>query len=302
MVIDRLIGILAILLREGQVTAGDLAARFEVSVRTIRRDIDRLCRAGIPLATARGAGGGVSIMEGYGLDRTVLTSGDRGAILAGLRSLDSVSGTGYYRQLMEKLPAAPGDSPDDCVLIDLASWYGPTLGPRLELLKGACLDRRTVAFTYCAPGGESLRRVDPARLVFRWSSWYLWGWCHDREDFRLFKLNRMEELTITDRSFEKRPVPLPDLSCERIFPGGIRVKALFEPGCKWRLVEEFGSGCFAAQPDGRLLFQVDYTDPEELLRWLLTFGDQVELLEPAELRARLAQRLERALNLYRKET
>ena len=171
MVIDRLIGILAILLREGQVTAGDLAARFEVSVRTIRRDIDRLCRAGIPLATARGAGGGVSIMEGYGLDRTVLTSGDRGAILAGLRSLDSVSGTGYYRQLMEKLPAAPGDSPDDCVLIDLASWYGPALGPRLELLKGACLDRRTVAFTYCAPGGESLGRVDPARLVFRWSSW-----------------------------------------------------------------------------------------------------------------------------------
>ncbi len=103
MVIDRLIGILAILLREGQVTAGDLAARFEVSVRTIRRDIDRLCRAGIPLATARGAGGGVSIMEGYGLDRTVLTSGDRGAILAGLRSLDSVSGSRYYEQLMEKL-------------------------------------------------------------------------------------------------------------------------------------------------------------------------------------------------------
>ena len=165
MVIDRLIGILAILLREGQVTAGDLAARFEVSVRTIRRDIDRLCRAGIPLVTARGAGGGVSIMEGYGLDRTVLTSGDRGAILAGLRSLDSVSGTGYYRQLMEKLPAAPGDSPDDCVLIDLASWYGPVLGPRLELLKGACLDRRTVAFTYCPPAGRAC------------GGWTPPGWC-----------------------------------------------------------------------------------------------------------------------------
>ena len=104
MTIDRLIGIVAVLLREGQVTAGRLAERFEVSARTIHRDVDRLCRAGIPLRTARGAGGGISIMEGYQLDGTVLTDEDRGAILAGLRSLDSVSGTGYYRQLMEKLP------------------------------------------------------------------------------------------------------------------------------------------------------------------------------------------------------
>lgn len=127
MTIDRLIGIVAVLLREGQVTAGRLAERFEVSARTIHRDVDRLCRAGIPLRTARGAGGGISIMEGYQLDGTVLTDEDRGAILAGLRSLDSVSGTGYYRQLMEKLPQGAGSAGDDCVLIDLSSWYGPVL-------------------------------------------------------------------------------------------------------------------------------------------------------------------------------
>lgn len=121
MTIDRLIGILAVLLREEQVTAGALAERFEVSVRTIQRDVDRLCRAGIPLRTARGSGGGISIMEGYGLDRTVLTEADRGAILAGLRSLDSVSGSGYYRQLMEKLPQGLVRAGDDCVAIDLAS-------------------------------------------------------------------------------------------------------------------------------------------------------------------------------------
>ena len=287
MVIDRLIGILAILLREGQVTAGDLAARFEVSVRTIRRDIDRLCRAGIPLATARGAGGGVSIMEGYGLDRTVLTSGDRGAILAGLRSLDSVSGTGYYRQLMEKLPAAPGDSPDDCVLIDLASWYGPVLGSRLELLKGACLDRRTVAFTYCAPGGESLRRVDPARLVFRWSSWYLWGWCHDREDFRLFKLNRMLDLSLTGETFQPRPVPTPLTPAHQVYPGAFPAVIRFQSAVRWRLVDEYGLGSVTQEPEGTLLFRWDFADGDELLRWLLTFGDQAELLEPVDLRREL---------------
>ena len=91
--VDRLIGILAVLLREEQVTAVRLAERFEVSQRTIYRDVDRLCRAGIPLRTERGVRGGISILEGYGLERTVLTNADRGAILAGLRSLDSVSGT-----------------------------------------------------------------------------------------------------------------------------------------------------------------------------------------------------------------
>ncbi len=95
MTVDRLICILAVLLREEQVTAAQLAERFEVSQRTIQRDIDRLCRAGIPLRTERGVHGGVSIMEGYAVDKTMLTNADRGAILAGLRSLDSVSGTGY---------------------------------------------------------------------------------------------------------------------------------------------------------------------------------------------------------------
>ena len=165
MTIDRLIGILAVLLREGQVTAGSLADRFEVSVRTIQRDIDRLCRAGIPLRTARGAGGGVSIMEGYALDRTVLTNADRGAILAGLRSLDSVSGTGCYRRLMERLPRPAAAAGDDCVVIDLASWYGPVLAPRLEALKAACAGCRLVRFTYCAPGGDGQAGVPLVQLV-----------------------------------------------------------------------------------------------------------------------------------------
>lgn len=86
------------------------------------------------------------------------------------------------------------------------------------------------------------------------------------------------------KTFEKREVPMPDLSTERIFPGGIRVKALFEPECKWRLVEEFGVDCFREQKDGRLLFQADYTDRENMITWLMTFQDKVKLLEPEEIR------------------
>ena len=109
-------------------------------------------------------------------------------LFAGLRSLDSVSGTGYYRQLMEKLPSGLEDVGDDCVVIDLASWYGPLLAPRLELFKSACAARHPVSFTYCAPSGETVRTVEPGRLLFRWSSWYLWAWCRVRRDWRLFKL------------------------------------------------------------------------------------------------------------------
>lgn len=284
MTIDRLIGILAVLLREGHITAGELAVRFEVSTRTIRRDIDRLCRAGIPLCTARGAGGGVSVMEGYGLDRTVLTNADRSAILAGLRSLDSVSGTGYYRQLMEKLPQGTGTAGDDCVVIDLASWYGPVLGPRLELLKGACQRREVVEFTYCAPSGDSCRRVEPCRLVFRWSSWYLWGWCREREDFRLFKLNRMLEPELTGETFPPRPTPSPIIPADRVYPETLQALVRFHPSARWRLVDEYGRDSFTEEPDGSLLFQFGFPGKAELFRWVLTFGEQAEILEPEELR------------------
>ena len=288
MVVDRLIGILAVLLREERVTAGQLADRFEVSVRTVRRDIDRLCRAGIPLRTERGSGGGVSIMEGYNLDRTLLTDADRGAILAGLRSLDSVSGTGYYRQLMEKLPPAAKSAGDDCVVIDLASWYGPALAPRLAELKEACAGRRVVTFRYCAPGGESFRTVEPNKLVFRWSSWYLHGWCRDREDWRLFKLGRMLSLETLEETFSPRPAPWPITPAEQVYPGRLQAAVRFAPSARWRLVDEYGADSFQVQPDGGLLFERSFPGQEELVRWALSFGDAAEILSPAGARRALA--------------
>ena len=135
-------------------------------------------------------------------------------------------------------------------------------------------------------------------MIFRWSSWYVWGWCKHRTDFRLFKLNRIDQLAFSDTVFIKRNVPLPDLTNEQIFSGGIRVKALFETGCKWRLVEEFGTSCYQEQEDGRLLFQADYTDKDNLITWLLSFRDQAELLEPVELRQELTKALKRVLAHY----
>ncbi len=289
MKIDRLIGILSVLLQEEKTTAPELAERFEVSRRTINRDIEDLCRAGIPIQTIQGTGGGISIMSGYRMDRTILTSKDMQMILAGLRSLDSVSGSSYYGQLMEKIQAGSSEfvTGRDSILIDLSSWYRESLAPKIETIQDAIEDRKLLRFRYYSSSGESDRSVEPYYLIFRWSSWYLLAWCRKRRDFRLFKLNRMDKVRETDKTFECREVAIPDLSNENIFPGKIKVKALFEPDQKWRLVEEFGPACFTEKEDGRLLFTADYTDLENLITWLMTFGDKAEVMEPKEARERI---------------
>ena len=300
MKIDRLIGILSILLQRDSITAPELAERFEVSRRTINRDVEALCQAGIPIVTRQGAGGGISIMEGYRMDRTVLSTADMRAILAGLQSLDSVSDTKRYAQLMEKLSAGTSDvvSAGQSFLIDLSSWYKDSLAPKIQLIHGAIEAALVIGFDYLSPGGETRREIEPYYLVFHWSNWYVWGWCGSRGDYRLFKLNRMDKLHLTGAGFEKRPTPLPDLSIQHIFPGGIQVKALFTPDCAWRLAEEFGRDCYEPQPDGRLLFQADHTDKEGLLSWLLTFGEKAELLEPTEIRRELAEKIKRLGESY----
>ena len=302
MKIDRLIGILSVLLQKEKTTAPELADRFEVSKRTINRDIEDLCRAGIPIRTAQGIGGGISIMDGYRMDRTILTSKDMQMILAGLRSLDSVSGSSYYGQLMEKIQAGSSEfiTGRDSILIDLSSWYRDSLAPKIEIIQDAIGDRRLIKFRYYAPSGESERTVEPYYLVFRWSSWYLWAWCLKRKDFRLFKLNRMDGVQITEKNFKCRDATMPDLSNEKIFPGGIKVKALFEADQKWRLIEEFGTSCFTENDDGRLLFTADYTDMENLITWILTFGDKAEVIEPEEVRERVRTAIEAMIKNYRR--
>ena len=303
MKIDRLIGILSVLLQEEKTTAPELAERFEVSKRTINRDIEDLCKAGIPIRTAQGTGGGISIMDGYRMDRTILTSKDMQMILAGLRSLDSVSGSKYYGQLMEKIQAGSSEfiTGRDSILIDLSSWYRESLAPKIETIQDAIEDRHLIKFRYYAPSGESERTVEPYYLVFRWSNWYLWSWCLKRKDFRMFKLNRMDKVQETDRNFECRETALPDLSNEKIFPGEIKVKALFEADQKWRLVEEFGPSCFTESDDGRLLFTADYTDMENLITWILTFGDKAEVLEPKEAREKIACMVQKMTAIYKED-
>ena len=289
MKIDRLIGILSILLQKEMTTAPELADHFEVSRRTINRDIEALCKAGIPIQTSQGAGGGISIMNGYRMDRTILTSRDMQMILAGLRSLDSVSGSRYYGQLMEKIQAGSSEFVNgrDSILIDLSSWYRDTLPPKIGLIQDAIELRRRIRFDYYSPGGDTKREIEPYYLIFKWSSWYAYGFCLLREDFRLFKLNRMDSIVHGEVFDRRSEIPLPELSNEKVFPAKGRVKAVFDPSMKWQLVEEYGVGSFEEQPDGSLLFEHEYSDDEGLISWMLSCRDKVTVIEPESVRDKL---------------
>ena len=299
---DRLIGILSVLLQSKQTTAPELAELFEVSRRTINRDIEDLCKAGIPIVTTQGTGGGISIMDGYRMDRTILSSKDMRMILAGLRSLDSISGSNYYSLLMEKLQLGSSQfvSGKDSILIDLSSWNKTSLAPKIEIIQNAIENRHLLGFDYYSPKGESKRTVEPYYLIFRWSSWYLWAWCLDRRDYRLFKLNRMLKVNETDQNFECKEAPMPDLLDEKIFPKGIKVRALFDEDMNWRLIEDFGPESFTKTEDGRLLFTADYLDLDSITTWFMTFGDKVEVIEPREVRDRIRQISEKTLGIYKK--
>ncbi len=294
MKIDRLIGIVTILLQQEKITMPELAARFEVSRRTISRDIDAICRAGIPLVTAQGYGGGVSVAEGFRLDRSLLTKDELQVILSGVKGLDSVWDTPHAGSLSEKLSADTSDT----ILIDLASHYQTSLIKKIAAIREAIEDRRHISFRYYYEKGECSRTIEPYKLVFKWSAWYVWGWCLGREDFRLFKLNRLWGLKIGTSTFALRDLSRQELNFDcHLAAGAIHLKALFEKGEKYRLIEEYGPDCYC-EHQGKLLLEQDFASYSNMREWVLSFGSQAEVLEPEGLRADLLQQAETLLKKY----
>lgn len=300
MQIDRLLGILTVLLQGGRATAPQLAKRFEVSRRTINRDIDALCRAGIPIVTAQGRGGGIRIAEGYRLDAALLTQGELQAILAGAQGLDSVYGTTNREALREKLGAGGSVlKAGDYVMIDLSSFDQDTLREKSTLLRQAIEQKRLVDFDYIYAKGEMHRRVEPYLLVFHWASWYLYAFCLDRQDYRLFKLNRMWRLACGKEQFSPRPLDRDRIFFNDCFPTEtVQLCALFDPALKYRLVEEYGPDCCSEEPDGRLRFVHSFAEWAEMLGFVQGFGDAVQVLQPQELIRQLCAQARRTLTLY----
>lgn len=298
MKIDRLIGILSILLQKDKVTASELAEKFEVSRRTIVRDIEDVCKAGIPVVTEQGRGGGISVMEGFKIDRTLLSEEEMRAILAGLKSLDSVSETGRYRRLMDKLDAANAVSADDHIVIDLSAWDKNAVSSKIELIRTAIEHQEKVSFRYYSPERTEDRQIEPFRLVFQWSSWYVWGFCTKRQDYRMFKLTRMTNLTNSGETFSHRDIP--EYNCDKLrhAKNGVCAKVRFDKSVKWRLVDEFGAECLSEDEDGSVTLEFTWSDVPSFYSYILGFREAAEILEPEEYRQGMAELLKKISEKY----
>ncbi len=286
MKIDRLIGIITILLQKDKTTAPELAERFEVSRRTINRDIEDLCKAGIPVVSMQGYGGGLSLAPGYKFDKTLLTKGELQDVFAAVRGIDSVSKSAAPVSLLDKLSADGRHvNAEDVILIDLASHYQASLTEKIDLIKRAIESKHMISFQYCSEKGESKRHVEPYRLVFHWSSWYVFAFCLERQDYRLFKLNRLWDLAMDEKSYRVRDIPEEKLSFDdHLAQGNTLLRAVFDPSVKHRLIEEYGVDCFSVRADHTLLFERRFASYENMREWVFSFGDKVSVLAPGQLR------------------
>ena len=177
MKIDRLIGIITTLQQKKTVTAPYLAEKFEVSRRTINRDIEDICKAGIPIVTTQGANGGISIMDGFSLDTTVFTEQELAAIFTGLKSLDSVSNSASAEKLAQKIGGSAAIRLADNMVIDLSSFYKDDLAAKIDGIKQAMKESKCITFHYCYNKGEADKLIEPYLIVFKWSDWYVFGFC-----------------------------------------------------------------------------------------------------------------------------
>lgn len=298
MKIDRLIGIITTLQQKKMVTAPYLAAKFEVSRRTINRDIEDICKAGIPIVTTQGVNGGISIMEGFSLDTTVFTEQELTAIFTGLKSLDSVSHSASAEKLAQKISGSSAIKLTDHMVIDLSSFYKDDFASKIEQIKFAIRESRCIAFHYYYNKGEADKLIEPYLIVFKWSDWYLFGFCTERQDFRMYKLRRLWNLQITDVSYTIREIPEEKKQFDSHITDDYIISAVYDPSVKYRLIEEYGPACFVKQKDGKLYTEWGFTTQNSAVEWFLSFGDKVKVLSPPEMVGLMSSILNSAKNLY----
>lgn len=289
MQINRLFEMIYILLDKKSVTANELAERFEVSVRTIYRDIDILSSAGIPIYASRGKGGGISLLQDYVLNKSVLSEKEQNEILFGLQSL-SMGGHEETGRLLSKLSNIFNKNLTSWIEVDLSPW-GSSKNKKSEftMLKNAILNQQIIEFEYLNTAGEkSNRKAEPLKLIFKVNAWYLQGFCLQRNALRTFKISRITGLRITGEHFTERAMQ-PASPQEESSQKWIEVRLNISSNCAYRALDEFGESEICQNPDGS--FDIAATLPESkwLIGYLLSFGADVRILEPKYLRDQVCQ-------------
>lgn len=297
-----------ILLNCDRISATQLAEKFEVSSRTIYRDVDTIAMAGIPIITYPGVNGGIGIMPEFKVDKKYFTSSEISNLLMGLGGVSTalsqktIAGTvEKVKSLLPKEAAMDIEMKANQITIDLKPWMGnKQLKPNLEMIKSALNGRNYMLFEYYGLNATmSKRRIEPYQLVLKEGHWYLHGYCTMRGDFRVFKLIRISNLKILESVYKPRKFQTKQLDGTGwIDKKLISIQLLVHRSLREQIVERCGEDNIALYDNDRFLVDFPFTEDDYGYNILLGFGDKCECLKPSHIRKELSKRIKKMLNIY----
>lgn len=284
--------IVYLLLEKQQVTARQLAQHFEVSIRTIYRDIDKLAMSGVPVYTNKGKGGGICLMENYTLSKSMLSEAEQGEILASLQSLSAVT-MAENNQTLQKLSALFKHDLTNWIEIDFSDWSGERKD-QFQHLKEAILNRQIVEFLYHNTTGQTAKRlVKPLQLWFKHGAWYLRAICIHKGEMRTFKMNRMKQLVVTSQHYE--PVEFETVSektDESLYPKVYETtRVMITPEMSFRVYDEFEEDQIDKQPDGSFIITMKCPIDQWLYGYFMSFGEYLRVLSPEAVKQQFKEKI-----------
>jgi len=299
--LQRLLGILAVLLQHQRVSAESMAERFEVSTRTIYRDLETLEQAGVPIVAYPGVNGGIEILDTYKLDKTVFLSEDFSSIIAGLQSISGAVDTAKINRTLAKLralipePQAKGiELSGQKLYVDLKPWsIHPDFEPIFNLVKSALEQDKLLKLTYSdKESTASVRIVEPHQLVLKEQSWYLRAFCLERQAFRTFLLRRINSAEILEEDFSPRPFTheLEDFK-EWTHPKAITVELVADPSMRQMVLQYCRPECLTILPDGNLRINLPFVESEAGYGVLLQMGHKCRVISPEHVKSELRRRI-----------
>ena len=294
---NRLFRILYYILEKEKVTANELADKFEVSVRTIYRDIDSISSVGVPIFTTQGKGGGIKIDNEFILNKSLFDANEKEQIIAALQGLEKTN-EAYKSELITKLSALFKIKNSNWIEIDFTSWgSNNTYQDLFNALKTVIINKNIISFSYNSSKGEKInRKVKPIRLLFKEQDWYLYGFCLLRNDFRYFKLSRIKDLEVLAINYEdnfENEVLKKELKYENI----VNIKLKFDKSVAFRVYDEFNEA-IVEDEKANLYVEIKIPNNYKLYNYIFSFGANVEILEPEEIRTQFKNMINEIAKKY----
>jgi len=297
MQINRLFEIIYILLDKKSVTAGELAQRFEVSTRTIYRDVDILSGSGVPIFMTKGKGGGIRLLDNFVMDRFVLSEQEQQEILSALQGLGAMNYPETEKVLL-KLSSIFNKNSKNWIEVDFSGWSGDE--EKWNTIKFAILNRKVITFVYYNRYGEkTIRQVMPLQLKFKEKNWYLKAFCMNKQSERTFKLSRIKALQITGEKFEEIPEDAEDWPGSTGFNNIVTLRLKIDSSQAYRVYDEFEESQVEKEEDGNFIVTVSFMEDEWVYGFILSFGCFAKVLSPPHICGIIEERLIKTLNLYR---